>query len=146
MKFANRSTKGERVQQNFDKDNIYIKKAGKKLNVYKMIQAANEDLNIYDVIEKYGSLKKMEMDVTGIYGDYQRIMGLRDIIEANKQADVMWMSLPLDVRNKFKNNKQNFMQNGESYLKELYDLQNNSKNPTSNSESDQSGNVASGSA
>ena len=108
-----------RHQQNFDKDNITIKKAGKQINVYQMIQENREDTEIYPTLEKYGSIERLQLNAQGAYGDFTQIKDLRTAIDQAEKANELWETLPLDTRREFQNNKKLFLENGEEYLKKL---------------------------
>lgn len=119
MEFKNRKLLKTRKNQDFDKDNIFIEKNGKKINVYAMIQENREDTEIYKVLEKYGCIDKIKIDEKDVYTDLTAIKDLRGIITQQKKADDLWKSLPLEFRKEFSNSKENFLENGEKYLKNI---------------------------
>lgn len=108
-----------RFAQNFDKEKIFITKAGKTFNVYDSIQAANVDTDIYKTLEKYGSIEPMyRKNVEEIAQEFTEFLSLRDVQEKNIKAQNMWNNLSAGVREEFKNNIYEFMQNGEKWIKE----------------------------
>lgn len=118
MKFGKRGDQTPKdYGQSFDLKNTFVIKAGKKINQYDEIQANSEDTDIYKTLEKYGSLEIITKTDEGMYGEFENIdqLGLHERL---KKADEMWQGLPLDVRIHFKNDKLNFLQNGEKWLKE----------------------------
>lgn len=108
-----------RKNQDFDKNNIFIEKNGKKINVYQMIQENREDTEIYKVLEKYGCIDKIKVDEKSIYADLTAITDLRGVVTQQKKADELWKSLPVEFRKEFANSKENFLENGEKYLKKI---------------------------
>jgi hypothetical protein len=110
-----------RKEQNFDKKEISVKKAGKKINVYDMIQAGREDTEVYPTLEKYGSIEKMQLDTKGTYADLTEIGNLRNVIERANKAEELWQGLPLQVRQQFNHNPSLFMESGEQWIKKMID-------------------------
>lgn len=119
MEFKNRKMLKSRKNQDFDKNNIFIEKNGKKINVYQMIQENREDTEIYKVLEKYGCIDKIKVDEKSIYADLTSIKDLRGVVTQQKKADELWKSLPVEFRKEFANSKENFLENGEKYLKNI---------------------------
>lgn len=110
-----------RMPQNFDKTKIFIEKCGKKINVYDMIQAANEDCEIYEVLEKYGCIDKIQRNDEKMYADMtllQNEKGLRGLIEQKQAAEKMFYNLPLEIRAEYNNNINTFTQKAPEKLKE----------------------------
>lgn len=107
-----------RKAQTYDKDNIFVTIRGEKVNVYKMIQEAREDTEIIPTLEKYGCIEKLGFDPEKTYNNFVEITDLRDIYVAKEKADSMWENLPIEVRKVFNNNADEFMRNGEKWLKE----------------------------
>lgn len=112
--------------QHFDKDNIFIVQAGKKINVYEMIQANREDTEIYAIMDKYGTKNPLEneyvkgklgVDTQKIYGEFQNI-NLMDAQNALIVTENIWKQLPLEIRNEFGNSKTEFLARGEKWAKE----------------------------
>lgn len=116
--------------QHFDKDNIFIVQAGKKINVYDMIQANREDTEIYAIMNKYGTKQPLEneyvkgklgIDTEKVYGEFQNI-NLMDAQNALIATENIWKQMPLDIRNQFGNSKTEFLARGEKWAKEQNDL------------------------
>lgn len=107
----------ERKSQSFNKDNITLTKAGKTFNVYDAIQENREDTEIYPTLEKYGCINRMMLNTEGVYADFTTFKGLREIKEQQEMANNMFYSLPLETRQKFNNDKNVFMRDGEKWLK-----------------------------
>lgn len=114
--------KRHRFAQNYDRTKIFVTKAGKRYNCYDAIQAANVDTDIYNTLEKYGSIEPMyRKNVEEIQQEFTEFMSLRDIQEQHIKANQMWENLSPGVREEFKNDIFNFMQNGEKWLKDQID-------------------------
>lgn len=106
----------ERKQQDFDRKKIHWIKNGEKVNVYDFIQEGREDTEIYPTLEKYGSIKRMELDTPAVYQKFEKVNDLRDHLEQQKEAVNMWNALPLDIRKQFNNDRYEFMNNGMQWL------------------------------
>lgn len=106
----------ERKAQSYNPKEIFWIKNGEKINVYDFIQSGREDTEIYPTLEKYGSIKRMELDTPAVYAQFESIQNLRDCLEQQKQADQMWNALPLEIRQTFNHNKYDFMNNGMQWL------------------------------
>lgn len=118
MKFKKRGDR-EIHAQSFDVTKNFYVKAGQKINIYDEIQEAAEDADIYKTLEKYGTLKPLETDREGIYAEFKKNMDLRDLNEQAKAQEEQWRNLPLKVREIFKNDKLNFLQNAENWLADV---------------------------
>lgn len=127
MEMENRTFKihnrGNRQAQHFDKDTIEIIKNGEKINVYQSIQDAREDTELYSTLEKYGSLKRMELDTELVYEDVREMKDLRGIFEQQKRANELWNNLPLEVRREFGHSQKEFIDKGEDWLKRKIDTE-----------------------
>lgn len=117
----------ERKQQSFDKNNIKTRKAGVEYNNYDKIQEAREDTEIYETLEKYGCLDKIMLNKEGVYGDFTKFKGLRELKEQQEMAENMFNRLPLEVRKEFQNDKSLFMRDGEKWIKNKIDTENAKK-------------------
>lgn len=108
-----------------------LEKAGKKFKVRDWIQAGREDTEIYETLEKYGSIERMKVDIKPLYGDMTKIKDLRNIHEMVKKSEELWESLPIEMRREFQHDKKIFMEQGEDWLKnkikELEKLENTNK-------------------
>lgn len=111
----------ERKSQEFDREKITLTKAGKTFNVYDKIQEAREDTEIYPTLEKYGCIDRMMLDHKGIYDDFTKYGELRELKEQQAMANNMFYNLPLETRQKFNNDINVFMKDGEKYVKSLVD-------------------------
>lgn len=112
----------ERHSQEFDKEKITLKKAGKEFNVYDAIQEAREDTEIYPTLEKYGCLDKIMLNKELTLADFKEYKGyadLRDIKEQQIKANEMFYNLPLETRQHFNNDINQFVKDGEKYINEL---------------------------
>lgn len=121
MKFDNRKWR-KRAQQSFDKENIFIEKNGKKINVYDMIQENREDTEIYPTLEKYGCIDKMMLNREDVYADYTKLQEMRDyrgIKDFENQAKNMFYNLPLEVRQEFDNDINKFTRGADEYVAKL---------------------------
>lgn len=107
----------KREQQSFDKENIFIEKAGKKYNIYDMIQEARTDTEIYPTLEKYGCLDKIIINEQDVYADLRNAMDLRNIYDQQREAERLWYELPLEVRKDFDHDPKKFSENGLEYFK-----------------------------
>lgn len=107
-----------RKAQVYDKDNIFVEIKGEKINVYDMIQEAREDTEITEVLKRYGCIERLGIDPKKTYNSLIEINDLRDIYEAKARADKLWEQLPIEVRQEFNNNANEFMKNGEKWLKD----------------------------
>ena len=122
----------ERKQQAFDREVIHIIKCGQKINVYDSIQAASEDTDIYETLEKYGSIESMQKyNGEEIKQDFDDYMSLQDLQERTNKANNMWEKLPAGVREKFHNNIFEFLQKAPKWLdEEANKIKNAIKTPT----------------
>lgn len=116
MEFEKFKRTSERKEQSFDLE-FEIEKAGKKYNLYQSIQDARPDTEIYPALEKYGCIDRLILDSQGVYTDLTQIKGLRNEIEKVEKAKVLWQQLPYEIKNHFNNNIAEFMDNGETWLK-----------------------------
>lgn len=114
--------RGDRTKtsQTFDVENTFIVQAGKKINVYDMIQENSEDTDIYKTLEKYSSLEKIEMDHEGAFAEIEEIQDLRDFQQKQERANNLWLNLPLEIREKFHNNPYEFQEKGKAWLEEIH--------------------------
>lgn len=97
--------------------NPKIIRAGQKLDVREWIDTAREDTELYKVLEKYGCIDRMIVNKETVFADLTKVMGLRDSLEQMKQADKLWNDLPLEFRKEFLNDKNEFIKNGMTVLK-----------------------------
>ena len=80
-----------RIKRDYDPTKIFIEKAGQKINLYDFVQESSKDLEIYEVLEKYGPKVGQQMlnsnksavtgDLTGAPKD------LRELHDMKQKAD-----------------------------------------------------------
>lgn len=127
MKFAKFGDR-KKTQQHFDKEKIFLTKAGKTYNVYDAIQAANIDTDIHEVLKKYHcttdeaiEFMKEKGGMPGIYGEFaelqEKCQTMQDVLELKKHADELFYNLPVEVRDKYGHNLQNFFKDLEKHSK-----------------------------
>lgn len=109
-----------RKSKSFDPKKIFIKKAGKVINVYDSIQAANVDTDIYKTLEKYGSIEPMNKynEHSQLNEQFCEYMSLMDLHEQRLKAQDMWNALPAGVRAIFHNDQLEFLQRGQQWAQE----------------------------
>lgn len=96
---------------------------GKDVSIKEVQNNAAVDTNIYEVIEKYrGDLKMSAEELNQFHIELDEtlseIKSLPDAMKAIQKGEEAWKNLPLDIRKKFGNSINNFLKNGQSYLKE----------------------------
>lgn len=137
-----RTAYGEKLKvgKDFDHTKIFFKRAGQKVNIYDLIQAGREDTEIYPTLEKYGIVPSINSAAEffknngkGFYAEFEKTMNNRDYHELMQGATEQWENLPLSIREKFHNNKEEFMTNGlewlDSELKKIERIQNAANQP-----------------
>lgn len=110
--------KRERKAQSYDKNKIFITRLGKKINLFDLIQESKDDSEITTCMKKYGCIEPLGVDYKKTYENYMEIRELRDIYDAKKRADELWDTLPTEVKDEFNGNANEFMNNGEQWLKD----------------------------
>lgn len=114
----------ERTQtkgQDFDKENITFVKAGKKYNVYDLIQEGREDTEIYPTLEKYGCIDRLRLNTEEVYADVRGLHSLRNSMDKVNKANEIWLNLPVETRAEFNHSKREFVERGEKWLKDKID-------------------------
>lgn len=106
----------KRMSQTFDKEKIVLKKAGETINVYDYIQSNREDTELKPTLEKYGCIPTQNIDLNKTAGDFTQLNDMRTMLEQQKKAVEMWNGLPIDVRQSFNNNINDFVENGEKWV------------------------------
>lgn len=98
-----------------------IKMAGKELDLRKMIHKNAENTGIYEQIELYGlnpiqpiSIEETVMDYTAVAGD------LRSVMDKGLKARELFKNLPLEVRQKFNHDPEQFMREGPTWLEDQH--------------------------
>jgi Chlamydia-phage Chp2 scaffold (Chlamy_scaf) len=75
------------------------------------IQAQAEDADINVLMRRYGITGKMPENVKiPTYGDFTHVTDYRSAVEATKRAHENFMEIPADIRAKFHNDPQIFME------------------------------------
>ena len=98
--------------------NESVMKAGEKYVYYDRIQQARADTEIIPTLEKYGCIDKMTVNKELLYADITNMnTEYRSLKDACLKADEMWNKLPAEIKEKFENNRDIFMRDGESWLK-----------------------------
>lgn len=112
----------QRMAQEFDKEKITFKRAGKEINIYDFIQASREDTEIIPTLEKYGSIEVMKINKQNAEEMYQDLTevqslgGYRGMLDYQQKAKELFYQLPSDVRKEFNNDHRQFAENGRNYL------------------------------
>lgn len=110
-------TERHRCQQSFDKDKIFIKRGGKMLNLYQMIQEGREDTEIEPTLKKYGCIEgHIAVDNNKILADFTEIEDFRGVNDKAIKAKEMFYDLPLDIRQQFNNNLNTFTKEGKNWV------------------------------
>ena len=110
MEFITRGMKhpNKRAQE-FDKQKIFVEKAGIKINCYDAIQEAAQDTDIYETLEKYGSLKPIGETKEVVFASLEeQATDLRTVynkLEAGKKA---WERLNAKTREEYGNDPELF--------------------------------------
>ena len=108
----------KRFNQDFDKEKITLTKAGKTFNMYDFIQEGREDTEIMPTLEKYGCIPVQQVDSASMYQDFTAAQDLRGVLDRKIAAENAFYNLPVEIRREFDHNIDNFMKNGEKYIKD----------------------------
>lgn len=74
------------------------------------IQSQKDDADINTIVRNFGITGKMPENVRiPTYGDFEFVGSYQDALHAVREADASFMQLPADVRSRFENNPQNFL-------------------------------------
>lgn len=126
LKFKCNNDWRERKAQEFDKDKITVTMAGKTYNQYDKIQEAREDTEILETLKKYGCIEgHIIEDPNKMYADFTGLTDLRGIKDAQLKAEELFYNLPLEDRQYFNNNINEFTLNGKEYLEKKIQEHNN---------------------
>lgn len=104
-------------KQGLDIGNPKITKYGQELDVREWIHENNVDCEIYETLEKYGTIKQRSIDMPQLLGEIENL-DLRKHLDREIATGKLWENLPLDVRKEFNHDKNNFAENGETWLKD----------------------------
>ena len=118
-----------RIQQEFDKEKIFVERCGEKINCFDAIQAANVDTNIYEVMKKYHcqvdeatELMQRRGGTQGIYADIvemqENIKDFGDIKKVFDKANKLFEELPSEIKDKYGNNLEEFFKDQEKIAKQ----------------------------
>ena len=102
-------------KEGIDIGNPKLKKYGQELDVREWINENNVDCEIYETLEKYGTVKQRQADLPQIVGEMEQL-DLRKFLDRQIATENLWKSLPLDVRKEFKNNENEFMEKGIEWM------------------------------
>lgn len=115
-------TERHRNQQSFDKDNIFIKRGSKMINLYQLIQEGREDTEIETTLKKYGCLEgHIAVDNKKMLADFTEMQDFRGVNDMAIKAKEMFYNLPLETRQMFNNDLNTFTKEGKDYVKKLVD-------------------------
>ena len=105
----------------------------KKINIYNIIQEDREEADLHTVINRavngdLNAIQRLQAQASGEKGIVDLTKMPNNLIEAKQMlidADKEWLSLPLEVRQKYNNSKTEFLaavENGEfdKFVKEKY--------------------------
>lgn len=109
----------KKYSQEFDRKKIEFKRNGKMVNLYDWIQSQNQDLEIYEVLEKGRTLDSMQKNAEQLYGDMREANNLRNICDRKVVVNNIFETLPHNIRKIFNNDLNNFIENGEQYFLDL---------------------------
>lgn len=104
-----------RMSQTFDRDEEITVK-GEKVKITEWINA-EEPNDIYYQLDKYGCLDKITTDKKALYADFKELVTLRDLQDIQVKANNMWAKLPIDIREKFNHDVNQFASQGLDWLK-----------------------------
>lgn len=91
--------------------NPKIIKFGKEIDVRTWINENNIDCEIYETMEKYGTMKAQKADIIAIKGDLEKL-DLRNALDRKIAIENSWKSLPLEIRKEFDHDPDKFMEKG----------------------------------
>lgn len=104
-------------------------KYGKEIDVKTWIHENNIDCEVYETLEKYGTIRTKKADMPTIKGDLQKL-DLRNALDRKIAVENIWNSLPLKMRKEFNHNPDEFMQNGIEWANKKIQEETEKKKPT----------------
>lgn len=115
----------KKITQVFDKSKIEVTKAGVTYNVNDKIQEFEPQTNFYKVMEDYNCTPDQAME--RMKGNFTELKGIIDqgksyaehLMEVNR-AKEQFEALPVKIKQQFNNNVEEFLINGEKFLKEHF--------------------------
>lgn len=118
----NKYNKRVRIQENFNKEKITIKRNGKFINAFDYTQSGREGTEIYATLDKYNknlqmTKQTMETNAKKLYGDIGEIGDLQTIMNNAKKCERLWNNLDSNIKKEFDNNIDNFVNNAEEWTK-----------------------------
>lgn len=131
IKFRTAYDPVESVAQSFDREKMNYIQGGQEYNRFDRIQEANKDLNIYEVLKKYNlsddlcTAEEYYKNLNGPKGTIADITMLQEfahkgeMLQYIQKTHDMFMRLPLELRQKFDNNAEKFMKEGEAFLQHI---------------------------
>lgn len=90
-------------------------KYGKEIDVRTWIQENNVDCEVYETLEKYGTIKVQKANLETIKEDMEKL-DLRKALDRKIASENLWNSLPLETRKEFNHNADEFMNNGIEWM------------------------------
>lgn len=122
--------------QSYDIKKITATKCGKTYNVYDAIQAANVDTDIKEVMKKYhcnndtaAEIMLQRGGLNGVYADIfelqEKAQDLPSLMQLKDHIQKEFDNLPLELRQKFGNSPEEFLENGIAELKKTQKSQEN---------------------
>lgn len=93
---------------------------GAKIKVRDWINENNTDCEIYETLEKYGIINVRKMNDEELKAIASEIgnMNLMEAMDRLKEGEKIWKDLPLEMRKEFNNDVEEFIKNGEKWVKE----------------------------
>ena len=88
------------------------------------------DTDIYEVAKKYNNgiadvttcAQYMKKNLTELSEEFAEMQDLKSVLEKQIKANNMWNALPVSVRAQFNNSKEEFLDNGENWIKKQKEL------------------------
>ena len=97
----------QKRKKGLDIGNPKLIKFGKEIDVRTWINENNVDCEIYETLEKYGTLPRNEINLPEIYGELEQL-DLRSYLDREIITGNMWESLPIEIRKEFNFDKNKF--------------------------------------
>lgn len=117
-----------RINREYNPAEIFILKAGQKINLYDFVQESAQDLEIYEVIEKYGQKTAIEMlntnrsqitgDLTGAPKDLREAIHMKKEAEEAEQKIQTIIKKHKEQKNKEQEQTQNTVKETETKIDE----------------------------
>lgn len=118
--------KEKRKGLSMDRKKITIRQNGRLVNLYDLIQSRNVDTEIYPTLQKYGSIKPMEITEEWLSTGLQTLESYKDIENLRKAAENLFLELPNEIQALYGNNYAEFEKDkGEKVKKYIKGKKNN---------------------